>query len=87
MKITIKEPTYLKENLTLISSLINEATFKLTQEGIKMTAMDPANVAMILFELNPEMYEGYTEDSEFCVSIKELLDIIKRCKPDDSIIL
>src|SRR3989338_3621460 len=51
MKLTLAEPKYLKESITIISDLVNEARFKITKDAIELVAMDPANVAMVLFKL------------------------------------
>jgi len=39
MKLTLAEPKYLKEGISIISDLVNEATLKLTQEGLELVAM------------------------------------------------
>ena len=51
MKLTLAEPKYLKDSISIISELVNEASFKITPEAIELVAMDPANVAMVIFKL------------------------------------
>ena len=51
MKLTLAEPTYLKESINIISDLVNEARFKINKDAMELVAMDPANVAMISFKL------------------------------------
>jgi len=41
---------FLKDMMSAISILIDEATFDLTSDGIKLRAMDPSRVAMVDFE-------------------------------------
>ena len=40
----------LRDMITTISILVDEATFKLDPEGMKLRAMDPSRVAMVDFE-------------------------------------
>ena len=47
MKLSLAEPTYLKESISIISDLVSEARFKVTPDAIELVAMDPANVAMV----------------------------------------
>jgi DNA polymerase III sliding clamp (beta) subunit (PCNA family) len=48
MKLTLAEPKYLKDGLSIISEIVTEATFDITTDGVKLVAMDPANVAMVV---------------------------------------
>ena len=50
MKLTLAEPTYLKDSINIISDLVNEARFKIDRDKIEVIAMDPASVAMVIFE-------------------------------------
>ena len=51
MKLTLNENKYLKEPILVISELVNEATFKIDKDKIELVAMDPGNVAMVIFKL------------------------------------
>ena len=51
MRLTLTEPRYLKDSLLIISELVNEANIKLLSDRIELVAMDPANVAMVVFKL------------------------------------
>ena len=51
MKLTLAEPRYLRESISIISDLVNETRIKITKEGLELVAMDPANVAMVVFKL------------------------------------
>jgi proliferating cell nuclear antigen len=66
--------------ITSISILVDEATFKLDPEGIKLRAMDPSRVAMIDFEWPKTAFEEYTctEPKKMCINITELLKLLKR---------
>ena len=51
MKLTLTEAKYFKDSIAIISELVNEATFKIKPDGLEMIAMDPANVAMVIFKI------------------------------------
>jgi proliferating cell nuclear antigen len=69
-----------RDMITSISILVDEATFKLDPEGIKLRAMDPSRVAMIDFEWPKTAFEEYTctEPKKMCINITELLKLLKR---------
>jgi len=74
MKLSLAEPKYLKESITIISELVNEARFKLTSEGIELVAMDPANVAMVIFKLFSSCFTEYDvkKDTEIAINLSNL---------------
>jgi len=78
LKVTDAKP--FRDMITSISILVDEATFKLDPEGIKLRAMDPSRVAMIDFEWPKTAFEEYTctEPKKMCINITELLKLLKR---------
>jgi len=89
MKLVLSEPRLLKESVGIISELVNEVTFKLDKEKIEITAMDPANVAMIMFKLLSSAFVEYNvkDEQEFSVNLDNLNQVLKRSKPTDTVIL
>ena len=59
MKLVLIEPKYLKESIAIISELVNETRFKITPQAIELVAMDPANVAMVIFKLPSSSFSEY----------------------------
>ncbi|KHO45015.1 MAG: hypothetical protein QS99_C0018G0002 [archaeon GW2011_AR4] len=59
MKLALAEPKYLKESISLISDLVNEARFKVTPDAVELIAMDPASVAMVVFKLLSSAFIEY----------------------------
>ena len=49
-KLKVSDAKLLRDMATAISILVDEATFKIDPEGLKLRAMDPSRVAMIDFE-------------------------------------
>jgi proliferating cell nuclear antigen len=89
MKLCLAEPRYLKDSISIISDLVNEATFKVTPNAIELIAMDPANVAMVVFQLLSSSFVEYnvTEKVELAINLGNLKQILRRAKPNDMIIL
>jgi len=72
---------------TAISILIDEATFNLTPEGLKLRAMDPSRVAMVDFEWPKTVFDEYTctEPMKMCINISEMLKLLRRAGKDESV--
>ncbi len=85
MRLTLAEPKYLKESITIISELVNEGRFKITSNSIELIAMDPANVAMIIFRLLSTTFTEYKieKDIEIAINLNNLKQILRRSNPND----
>lgn len=89
MKLTLAEPKYLKDSISIISELVNEARFKVTREAIELVAMDPANVAMVIFKLLSTNFVEYEvdKDQEIGLNLNNLKQVLKRAKANDVVSL
>lgn len=89
MKLTLAEPKYLKESITIISDLVNEARFKISPEAMELVAMDPANVAMVIFKLLSSSFTEYDvkKEIDLAISLSNLKQILRRVSPTDMLIL
>lgn len=89
MKLTLAEPKYLKDSIAIISELVNEARFKITKDAIEMVAMDPANVAMVIFKLLSSCFTEYDvkKEVELGLNLNNLKQIMRRAKPNDMLTL
>ena len=89
MKLTLAEPTYLKESVSIISDLVNEARFKITPDAIELVAMDPANVAMVIFKLLSSSFTEYDvkEEQEISINLSNLKQILRRAGANDMLTL
>jgi proliferating cell nuclear antigen len=86
-KLKVGDAKPFRDMVTSISILVDEATFKLDPEGLKLRAMDPSRVAMIDFEWPKTAFEEYecTEPTKMCINITELLKLIKRSGKDETL--
>jgi proliferating cell nuclear antigen len=76
-----------KNLIGAISTLIDEASFKADNEGVKLRAMDPSHVAMVDFEWPKSVFSEYVcdEPTELCVNFSEMLKFLKRVGNDESL--
>lgn len=77
----------LKAIISAISTLVEEATFVATAEGITFRGMDPSHVALIDISWPNSAFEKYECDSDrkFGVRIDEFSKLIKRADKKDGI--
>jgi len=87
MKLTLAEPKYLKDSISIISELVNEARFKITPQAIELVAMDPANVAMVIFKLLSSSFVEYNveKETEFAINLSNFKQILRRAGANDMI--
>ena len=73
--------------ITAISTLIDEATFDINPDGIKLRAMDPSRVAMVDFEWPKTVFDEYTcsEPMKLCINISEMLKLLRRTGKDETV--
>jgi proliferating cell nuclear antigen len=85
MKLTLAEPRLLVDSVGIISELVNDVRFKIDSNQIELIAMDPANVAMIIFKLLSSAFSEYKVEKPvtLAVSLESLKAILKRVKPAD----
>jgi len=73
--------------LDALSAIVDEATFTIDPDGIKLRAMDPSRVAMVDFEMRKTSFDEYESEGEskVCVNLNELKKLLKRAGKDDTI--
>lgn len=89
MKLSLADPRYIKDSITIISDLVNEARFKINSNGIELIAMDPASVAMVIFKLLPSSFVEYEIKTpvDISINLSNLKQILKRAGPSDILTL
>lgn len=85
MRLTLAEPKYLKESISIISELVNEAKLRISRDGIELVAMDPANVAMVIFKLLPTAFTEYDVEkpADVAINLTNFRQILRRANPND----
>ena len=89
MKLVLAETKLIKEPITIISDLVTEAKFKIRKDSIEMIAMDPANVAMVIFRLLSSAFVEYTvkEETAITINLNNLRQVLRRLKGNDNLTL
>jgi len=66
--------------INALSSLIDEGTIKINEDGMRLRAMDPSKIAMIDFEMPRDAFDEYSCDGELTIGLNfdELKKIVKR---------
>lgn len=84
-KAKINDGKLWKNLLSAISTLIEEADFNISEESIKLRAMDPSHVAMVDFELSKIAFDEYFCDSPTIIriNIDSMLRLLRRIKSND----
>ena len=85
MKLVLADPTLLKDSISVISDLVTEARFKITRDGLELVAMDPANVAMVVYKL---FSSGFTEfdvekEQEIAINLANFKQVLRRVGASD----
>ncbi len=85
MRLVLADPTIFKDSINVISELVTEARFKITRNGLELVAMDPANVAMVIYKLLSSSFTEYEVDKEQEISINlaNLKQILRRVSAND----
>ena len=89
MKLALADPRYLKDSIAIISELVTEAKFKVTKDALELVAMDPANVAMVIFKLLSSSFTKYEvqDAEELAINLNNLKQILRRANADDMLLL
>lgn len=76
----------LKDSIESISTLVDEARFRLNQDGIIVRAVDPANVAMVSFDLLKDAFDLFeATEGELGIDLTKLNDIMEMADKSDNI--
>ena len=89
MKATLSSPDEIKAVISMVSTVVEEAVFQCTSEGITFRGMDPSHVALIDISLPSGLFEDYEcpEDVQLGIRIDEFGKLIKRADKKDSVVI
>ena len=88
MLFKLENPLLLSKVIDLISDLVTDVRIKVNDFGLSITAMDPANVAMVNFRLPKSSFSQFETDEEVLgVNLDNLKRILKRCGSGSSLLL
>src|SRR3989344_2762907 len=88
MLLKLTNPKIFSDIVTIISEMVTEVKIKVNKDGVSLTAIDPANVAMVHFKIPSSLFSEYNLDKEEDVlglNLTDLKSILRRCKPGSSL--
>jgi len=88
MLIKLENPGLLSRVVEIISELVTEVRIKVNDDGLSITAMDPANVSMVSFVLPKNSFSGFETDPEVLgINLENLKRILRRSGAGSSLIM
>jgi proliferating cell nuclear antigen len=83
----LSDVSLLRDSLDTVSSIINEGTFLVNENGLKLIAMDPASVSMVIFDFLSSAFDSFKVEKEMhmTLNINYLVQILKRATAIDKI--
>ncbi len=81
----ISDIALLRESISAISELIDEAEMHVKRDGIELVSSDRAVVAVVDFMLHSSAFDEYTSlaDAKIGINLVSLLQFLRRSRPDD----
>ncbi len=86
VRLTLPEPKLFRTGIEAVSKLITDAQFVISpEEGLKMVAMDPSNIAMVIWKLLPSAFSEFDvpEEKKIGLNMSQVTPIVKRIKARD----
>jgi len=88
MMIKLENPGLLSRVIEIISELVTEVRIKINDDGLSITAMDPANVSMVSFVLPKNSFSTFEAGQEVLgINLENLKRILKRSGPGSSLVM
>lgn len=88
MLVRIDNPVYFTRAIEIISELVSEVRIKINEYGMSITAIDPANVALVGFRLPRSAFSQFETGQETLgINLDDFKKILKRASAKSSLIL
>ena len=80
---------YFTDLMKAVSAVVDEGTFKIDEQAMRLVSMDPAHISLVDFELPREAAEEYeaSGELELTINIAELIKFLRRAKKAESLAL
>lgn len=87
MKVELK-PKLFSDVIGIINQLVTEVSLRFSDEGLSIIALDPASIAMTIFEMPKTSFIKYEGKNEvIAVNLDDLKQVLRRIEKADSIII
>ncbi len=88
MLVKLQNPTVLGKVVDIISEIVNDVRIRVTEFGMSITAMDPANVSMLNFKIPKSSFSQFETGNEVLgVNLGNLKQVLKRAGAGSSLIM
>ena len=88
MQLRLDNPRLFSDIIGIISELVSEVKIKVNKEGMSIVAIDPANVAMVIFKLPASSFSQLeVEEENLGVNLESLRAVLRRCSFGSSLLM
>jgi proliferating cell nuclear antigen len=89
MLLKLEDPRLFGNLINIISELVTEVRLKINKNGMSLVALDPANVAMVHFNIPAELFSKFEieKDEVLGVNLDNLNAVLRRCGLGSSLTL
>lgn len=87
MILKLDDPKLMSDAIAIVSEIVSEVRIKLLEDGMSIVAVDPANVALVIFKLPKEFFSQYDAgNAVWGVNLDDLKKILKRAGASSSVV-
>lgn len=88
MLVKLDNPKIFADAVSIISELVTEVKIKVDKQGMSIVAIDPANVALVAFNIPSTAFSAFEASEEILgVSLDNLKSVLKRCSPGSNLVM
>ncbi|MBS3071232.1 hypothetical protein J4407_02955 [Candidatus Pacearchaeota archaeon] len=88
MLVKLENPGVLSKVVEILSEIVTEVRIRISEFGMSITAMDPANISMLNFKIPKSSFSQFEAGNEVLgINLDNLKQILKRCSSGSSLIL
>ena len=90
MQVKLDNPKIFSDVISIISELVTEVKIKFNQNEMSIVAIDPANVALVLFKLPRNAFSDYNVEANnetLGVNLDNLKAVLRRAKQGSSLVM
>jgi proliferating cell nuclear antigen len=87
MILKLDSPKLLSDAISIVSEVVSEVRIKILEDGMSIVAVDPANIALVIYRLPKESFSEYESGNEaWGVNLDDLKKILKRASASSSVV-
>lgn len=87
MELVVEDAKFFKSCIDAIVNLVDEGTFEVSKDGMRLRTMDPSQIAMVDFVLPKEAFSklDVDEKASICVNLVDLSKILTRARSQEKL--